>query len=201
MMNKTSSYSADSLTAPYCHGHSFPCSSSAPCNNYQYFLRFWGKLYGPLRLGLGTKARLWSQFQIYLRILHFFRLLMQPVPENMRLEMVIRIQNEILDGHHRFLFKWLIWKENLTFTIEDFVLYSEDHFEFQSHLPVKGLYCSTKGYAELFLPTPMTKPHRAWGSQTPPPPPLSPRKDIILRCRRQKIKYYRQNSKNWRQIS
>jgi len=32
----------------------------------------------------------------------------QPVPEKIRLEMVIQIPNEILDGFHRFLFKDLI---------------------------------------------------------------------------------------------
>jgi len=41
------------------------------------------------------------------------------------------IQNEILDGHHWFLFIRLIWKETSTFTVEDFVLYSDDHFESQ----------------------------------------------------------------------
>jgi len=32
----------------------------------------------------------------------------QPVLEKMRLEMVIGMPNEILDGHHRVLFKGLI---------------------------------------------------------------------------------------------
>jgi len=76
MRNQPSSYSADSLTAPGCHGHSFPCSFSAPCNNYRHFSRFWDQSYGVLRLGIGTWVRLWSQFQIInWRILHFFRLL------------------------------------------------------------------------------------------------------------------------------
>ena len=66
MMNQPSSYSADSLTAPSCQGHSFPRSSSAPCNIYRHSSRFWDQLYGPSRLGLGTEVRLWSQFQIYL---------------------------------------------------------------------------------------------------------------------------------------
>jgi len=56
-----------------------------------------------------------------------------PVPEKMRLEMFIGIQNEILDGLHRFLFIRLIWKETSSFTMEDYVLYSDDHFE--SHPP------------------------------------------------------------------
>ena len=66
MMNQPSSYSADSLIAPSCHAHSFPCSSSAPCNNYHHFSRFWEQSYVPLSLGLGTEVRLWSLFQIYL---------------------------------------------------------------------------------------------------------------------------------------
>ena len=40
-------------------GSSFPCSSSAPCNNYHHSSRFWDQVYGPIR-------KLWSQFQIYL---------------------------------------------------------------------------------------------------------------------------------------
>ena len=34
--------------------------------------------------------------------------ILQPVPEKTRLEMGIGMQNDILDGHHKFLFKWLI---------------------------------------------------------------------------------------------
>jgi len=79
MMKKPSSYSADSLTAPSCHGHSFPCSSWASCNNYCHFSQFRDQLYGPLytRLWLCTKLRLWSQFQIYLNgeFSSFFQLL------------------------------------------------------------------------------------------------------------------------------
>jgi len=41
-------------------------SSSAPCNNYPHFSRFWDQLHAPLRLGLGIEMRLWSQFHIYL---------------------------------------------------------------------------------------------------------------------------------------
>jgi len=47
MMNQPSSYSADSLTTPSCHGHFFPCSSSAPCNNCRHFSRFWDLWYVP----------------------------------------------------------------------------------------------------------------------------------------------------------
>ena len=39
-----------------------------------------------------------------------------------RLEVVIGMQTEILDGHLRSLFEWLIWKEDWTLTIEDFDL-------------------------------------------------------------------------------
>ena len=38
----------------------------------------------------------------------------------MRLEMVIRMQYKIIDGHHRTLFERLIWKEISTLTIQDF---------------------------------------------------------------------------------
>jgi len=64
--------------------------------------------------------------------------MLQPVPEKMRLEMVIGMQIEILDGHNRSLCKWLIWKETWTLTIEDFDLHSDDHFK--SHLVGNGLY-------------------------------------------------------------
>ena len=60
MKTLPSSHATDSFTAPSCHRHSFPCSSSAPWNNYFHFSRFWDKLYGPFRLGLGTEVRLWS---------------------------------------------------------------------------------------------------------------------------------------------
>jgi len=66
MTNEPSSYSADSLTAPSRDGHSFPCSSSAPCNNHCHFSRIWDQLHGPIRLGLGNDMRFWSQIQIYL---------------------------------------------------------------------------------------------------------------------------------------
>ena len=37
MMHQPSSYFVDSLITPSFHGHSFPCSSSAPCNNHRHF--------------------------------------------------------------------------------------------------------------------------------------------------------------------
>jgi len=39
------------------------------------------------------------------RIVPMFGFLVQPVPVEMRLEMVIGMQNEILDGHHMSFFK------------------------------------------------------------------------------------------------
>ena len=66
MMNQPSSYSADSLTTPSCHGHSFPCSSSVPNNNCHHISWFWDLLYSLFRLGLGTEMNFWSQFHIYL---------------------------------------------------------------------------------------------------------------------------------------
>jgi len=58
MRNKPSSHSTDWLTAPSCHQHWFPCSSSALWNKYHFFSQFWDQLYGPSRLGLRTKMRL-----------------------------------------------------------------------------------------------------------------------------------------------
>ena len=78
-----------------------------------------------------------TKFRYMYTVEHNSNTILQPIPEKMKLEMVIRIQIEILDGHHRFLFIRLIWKETSTFTFEIFVLYSDDHFE--SHLPGNGL--------------------------------------------------------------
>jgi len=52
--------------------------------------------------------------------------------------MVIGIQNEILDGESSSLFSNQPFEEKPVMTIEDFVLYSEDHFEF--HLLGNELY-------------------------------------------------------------
>ena len=45
----------------------------------------------------------------------------------MRLEIVTGMEIEILDGHHRFLFKRLIWKETWNLTIEVFDLHFDTH--------------------------------------------------------------------------
>jgi len=44
------------------------------CNNYRHFPWFWDQLYGPIRLGLSTEVRLWSQFHIWFnwRVSKFF---------------------------------------------------------------------------------------------------------------------------------
>jgi len=53
----------------------------------------------------------------------------QPVPETMRLEMVIRIQNEILDGQSSRLFSNEPFEKRPVMTIEDFVFHSDDRIE------------------------------------------------------------------------
>jgi len=65
--------------------------------------------------------------------------LLQPVPGKMRLEMVIGMQNEILDGGPgSCLFSNEQHEKRPVVTIRDFVLYSVDHFE--SYLLRIGLY-------------------------------------------------------------
>jgi len=44
---------------------------------------------------------MYSSFYYLHLLIMFLMYLVQPVLEKIRLEMVIRIQNEILDGHHR----------------------------------------------------------------------------------------------------
>jgi len=53
----------------------------------------------------------------------------QPVSEKTRLDMVVDIQIEIEDGHHRSLFTRLIRKETSALSIENFDFNSDDHFE------------------------------------------------------------------------
>ena len=64
--------------------------------------------------------------------------LLQPVPRKMKLEMVIGIQNEILDGESCGLFSIEPYGKEPVMTIKDFVLYFDDHLE--SHLRGNGLY-------------------------------------------------------------
>jgi len=61
----------------------------------------------------------------------------QPVPEKLWLEMVMRIQNEILDDQSSCLFSNEPFEKKPVITIEDFVWLSHDHFE--SHLLGNGL--------------------------------------------------------------
>jgi len=63
-------------------------------------------------------------------------IIIQPVPGRMRLEMVIRIQNVILNGESWCLFSSEPYEKKSVTTIEDFVLYSNKHFE--SHLLGNG---------------------------------------------------------------
>ena len=82
MMNQPSSYSADSLTIPSCHGHSILCSFLVPCNHCQHFSQFWDLLYGLFRLKTGT----WHRGALLVpishllnwKILQFFRPLEEP---------------------------------------------------------------------------------------------------------------------------
>jgi len=62
----------------------------------------------------------------------------QPVPEKTRLEMLVEMQIEILDGQSSGLFSNEPFEKRPVMNIEDFVLHSDDHFE--SQLPGNGLY-------------------------------------------------------------
>ena len=64
--------------------------------------------------------------------------LLRPVPEKMRLEMLVEIQIEILDGQSSCLFSNEPFEKQPGMTIEDFGLHSDDHFE--SLLFGNGLY-------------------------------------------------------------
>jgi len=62
----------------------------------------------------------------------------QSVPEKMRLEMVIRIQNEIPDGQSSGLFSNEPFEKKPVKIIEDFVWHSDDYFG--SHFLGNWLY-------------------------------------------------------------
>jgi len=74
----------------------------------------------------------------------------------MRLEMVIRIQNIILHGERWCLFSNEPYEKKSVKTIEDFVLYSNKHFE--SHLLGNG-----QGGTSFFLSSPVGMNHSAMG--------------------------------------
>jgi len=59
------------------------------------------------------------------------------VPEKMRLEKLVEMQIEILDGQSSCLFSNAPFEKRPVITIEDFVLHSNDYFE--SHLLGNGL--------------------------------------------------------------
>jgi len=65
-------------------------------------------------------------------------LLLQPIVEKMRLEMLVETQIEILDGQSSYLFSKEPFGKRPGMTIEDFDLHIDDHFE--SHLFGNGLY-------------------------------------------------------------
>jgi len=61
-------------------------------------------------------------------------------PEKMRLEMLVEMQIEILNGQSSDLFSNEPFEKRPAMTIKDFVLHSGDHFK--SHLLGNGLYVS-----------------------------------------------------------
>ena len=61
-----------------------------------------------------------------------------PFPENMRLEMLVEMQVEILVGQGSGLFSNEPFEKRSVMTIENFVLHSDDDFE--SHLLGNGLH-------------------------------------------------------------
>jgi len=63
---------------------------------------------------------------------------LQPVPEKMRLEILVEMQIEILDGQNPGLFSNEPFKKRPVITIEDFDLHSNEHLE--SHLLGNWLY-------------------------------------------------------------
>jgi len=69
--------------------------------------------------------------------MHVTLYLIQPVPEKMRLEMLVKTQIQILDGRSPGLFSNEPFEKRPVMTIEDFVLHFDDHFD--SHLG-NGLY-------------------------------------------------------------
>jgi len=73
----------------------------------------------------------------------------KPVPDKMRLEMVMWMQTKILDGFPRSHFERLIWKEIWTLTFEDFDLRFDKHFEFR--LLRNGLYESWLWASQITL--------------------------------------------------
>jgi len=66
--------------------------------------------------------------------------LVQPVPEKMRLEMLVETKIEILDGQSSYLFSNEPFEKRPGMTIEDFGLHSDAHFE--SRLLGNGRYIS-----------------------------------------------------------
>jgi len=64
--------------------------------------------------------------------------MVQPVPKKMRLEMLVEMQIEILDGQSSGLFLNEPFEKRPVMAFEDFILHSDNHVE--SHLLGNGLY-------------------------------------------------------------
>jgi len=75
------------------------------------------------------------------------------IEEKMKLEMVAGMKLEILDGHHRSLFrvKGPGSFEKLVMTMDDFDFHSNDPGHFKSHLFGNGLYRARKRPESVLL--------------------------------------------------
>ena len=74
-------------------------------------------------------------------------LMLQPVPEKMRLEMLVKTQIEILDGQSSYIFSNEPFEKRPGMTIEDLGLHSDYHFE--SRLLGNGLYVMSNAGASF----------------------------------------------------
>ena len=79
-------------------------------------------------------------------------LVIQPVPEKMRLEMLVEMLVEILDVQSSCLFSNESFEKRPVMTIEDFALHSDDHFE--CHLLALKFFQRNKSLAHFFLSHP-----------------------------------------------
>ena len=73
------------------------------------------------------------------------------IEEKLKLEMVAGMDLEILDGHHRSLFKGPGSFEKLVMTLENFDFHSNDPGHFKSHLFGNGLYRARKRPESVLL--------------------------------------------------
>jgi len=70
-----------------------------------------------------------APFMVPLCILAERCVVVQPVPEKTRLDMLVEMQIEILDGQSLGLFSNEPFEKRPVMAVEDFVLHSDDHFE------------------------------------------------------------------------